>query len=69
MSRARFVEVWYNLHVVDNAMIIPADGVGRKIKPVLDALSHSFVRSCSPSQEMSVDEAMVKYTGCVKGKS
>ena len=33
-----------------------------------DTLSGTFIKCCSPGQELSVDEAMVKYKGCVGGK-
>ena len=42
-------------------------GLSWKIKPVLDTLSDTLVRCYSPSQELSVDEAMVKYKGHVEG--
>ena len=68
MSRARFWNLWRNMHVVDDSTVPPGDGVERKIKPVLDVLAETFFRSYSPSQELCVDEAMVKYKGRVKGK-
>lgn len=68
MSSHRFWAIWSNLHVVDNAKVSPSDGVGRKLKPVLDTLSSTFLCSYSPGQELSVDEAMCKYKGRVRGK-
>lgn len=68
MTSKRFWEVWGNLHVVDNAELVPGDGYTRKFKPVLDVLSQTFFMNYCPAQELSVDEAMVKYTGHVKGK-
>ena len=66
MSLSRFWALWSNL---DNQCIEPSGGVSRKIKPVLDTLiTSSFLRSYSPGQELSVDEGMVKYTGCAGGK-
>ena len=40
----------------------------RKIQPVLDTLSHTFLRCYNPGQELSVDEGMVKYKGRASGK-
>ena len=68
MSLSRFWALWSNLHVVDNQCIEPSGGVSRKIKPVLDTLTSTFLRSYSPGQELSVDEGMVKYTGRAGGK-
>ena len=68
MSRKRFWELWCNLHVVNNSEVSPGDGVGRKIKPVLSVLGDTFIANYSPSQELCVDESMVKYKGRVTGK-
>ena len=68
MCLSRFWALWSNLHVVDNQCIEPSGGVSRKIKPVLDTLAGTFLRSYSPGQELSVDEGMVKYTGRARGK-
>ena len=49
--------------------IVPAgSSLSHKIQPVIDTLNNTFVKCYSPSQELSVDEAMVKYNGCVGGK-
>lgn len=68
MSMNRFWELWSNFHVVDNSKLSPGHGISRKLKPVLDLLSDTFLRNYSPGQELAVDEAMVKYKGHVKGK-
>lgn len=68
MSSHRFWAIWSNLHVVNNAFLSPGDGVGRKLKPVLDTLSDTFLSHYDPGQELSIDEAMCKYKGRVKGK-
>ena len=68
MSLGRFWALWSNLHVVDNESINASGSVSRKLKPVLDTLSSTFLRSYSPGQELSVDEGMAKYTGRAKGK-
>ena len=68
MSSTRFWDIWVNLHVVDNKDLLPGDGIARKIKPVLDVLGETFCQQYSPAQELSVDEAMCKYKGRVRGK-
>ena len=69
MSLSRFWAIWSNVHVVDNSTLSPGDGLVAKIKPVLDVLSDTFMMNYSPAQELSVDEAMIKYKGRVrKGK-
>ena len=66
MTRTRFWQIWSNLHVVDDDKVSPSDtGLTRKFQPVLDVLSSS---NYSPGQELSVDEAMVKYKGRARGK-
>ena len=67
MSLKRFWEVWSNLHVVNNETASKYE-LSYKIKPVLDTLSRTFFEQYNPSQELSVDEAMVKYKGRATGK-
>ena len=67
MSLKRFWEVWSNLHVVNNETASKYE-LSYKIKPVLDTLSRTFFEQYNPSQELSVDEAMVKYKGHATGK-
>ena len=68
MSQTRFWALWSNLHLVDNDIVPASGGLSRKIRPVLETLSHTFLACYSPGQELSVDEAMVKYKGRVGGK-
>ena len=63
MSVTRFWAVWSNLH----ESIVASSGLSRKIQLVVDTLSSTFIKCYSPGQELSVDEAMVKYKGCVGG--
>ena len=65
MSVTRFWALWSNVHLVDNQIVPAGSGLSRKIKPVIDTLSDTFIKY---SQELSVDEAMVKYKGRVGGK-
>ena len=67
MSLSRFWALWRNLHLVDNSSVPANSGLSWKIQPVLETLSDTFVKCYSPGQELSVDEAMVKYKGHVGG--
>ena len=67
MSRTRFWQLWSSLHVVDNALIT-SRGLTSKIKPVLDVLERTFFLNYCPGQELSVDEAIIKYMGHARGK-
>ena len=67
MSWARFWVQWHYLHVSQGEC--PArERLSNIIKPVIDTLSHTFVKYYSPGQELFVDEAMVKYKGHMGGK-
>ena len=55
------------MHVVDNSTL-SGNGLTRKFKPVLDVLCRTFLSNYSPSQELSVDEAMIRYKGHIRGK-
>ena len=68
MSSHRFWKIWSNFHVVDNSTL-SGNGLTRKFKPILDVLSRTFLSNYSPSQELSVDEAMIKYKVISGGKS
>ena len=68
MSCSRFWSLWTNLHVVDNHSLPATRGLSRKVKPVLDTLGRTFLQCYNPSQQLAVDEGMVKYKGHVKGK-
>ena len=56
MSSHRFWQIWSNLHAVDNSTLS-----GNGLTTILDVLSRTFLSNYSPSQELSVDEAMIKY--------
>ena len=55
------------MHVVDKSTL-SGNGLTRKFKPILDVFSRTFLSNYSPSQELSVDEAMIKYKGHIRGK-
>ena len=67
MSHTRFWQLWSNLHVVDNAQTT-SGGLTSKIKPVLDVLERTLFLNYCPRQELSVDEAMIKYKGHARSK-
>ena len=60
--------MWTNLHVVDNHSLPATRGLSRKVKPVLDTLGRTFLQCYNHSQQLAVDEGMVKYKGRVKVK-
>lgn len=68
MSYNRFMALWAHLHCVDNHTLVNCSDPNSKIKPIVDIVSHRFLASYHPSQELSVDEAMVKYKGRKGGK-
>ena len=54
--------------MVDNETIANTEGLSRKSQPLLDVLSKTFLEAYNPSQELAVDESMVKYKGRVREK-
>ena len=66
-TRTRFRALLRNLHMVDNASVSPDDRF-YKIRPLITHLQHTFPSCYNPSQELSIDEAMVKCKGRAKGK-
>ena len=55
--------------MVDNQTIANTEGISHKIQPLLDVLRKTFLEAYNPSQELAVDESMVKYKGRVGGKA
>ena len=68
MSKNRFLSLWHYLHCDDNTEITDFSDVTCKIRTVLSTLSSNFLARYNPSQELSVDEMMVKYKGRKGGK-
>ena len=66
-SRRRFWQLWTNLHLVDNTQAPdrsePSFDRLYKLRPLLTILSDFFRGAHKPSQQVSVDEAMVKFKG------
>ena len=68
IPRWRFREISRYLHFVDNDHLAPRgdpahDRLG-KVRPLIDHLSDKFATLCEPSQNVAVDEAMIKFQGC-----
>ena len=67
ITRTRFLEIHRFLHFVDNSGL-PSYGQPKysklqKIKPILEYISDKFENLFIPGQDISIDEAMVKYKG------
>ena len=66
MPRDRFMFLLRHLHLVDEATAAK-DYRHYKIKPLLDKLQATFLRNYNPTQEIVVDELMIKCEGRAKG--
>ncbi len=67
ISRDRFMEISRYLHFADNSTLAPR-GSPRydrlaKVRPVLEHLKTRFSVVYTPGQDLSVDEAMIKFQG------
>ena len=67
MTRDRFNYLRRNLHLVDDDTVVEKDRY-YKVKPLVDILQTTFLRNYFPSQEIVVDELMIKCKGRAKGK-
>ena len=63
MSLNRFRALRRYLHCEDNQSITDLNDQTCKIKTVANTLSNNFLASYNPSQQLAVDEMMVKYKG------
>ena len=68
MSLNRFKALWRYLHCDDNKSITDSSDIASKVKTVVEVLGRTFLANYHPSQELSVDEMMVKYKGRKGGK-
>ena len=68
MSLNRFKALWRYLHCDDNKGITDSRDMASKVKTVVEVLGRTFLANYHPSQELSVDEMMVKYKGKKGGK-
>ena len=67
MTFSRFSALWRNLHLVDNTTADRSDKF-YKVGPLVRYLKDSFAKAYNPSQELSLDESMIKCKGRAKGK-
>lgn len=79
MTRDRFFEIRNYLHFVDNSKFTKLKlkeriDRGYKIRPLIDHFNKAYQAAYAPSQQQSIDEHMIKFTGqnrlkqFVKGK-
>ena len=65
--RSRFWQLWANLHLADNTQAPdhtePSFDRLYKLWPMLNILRDAFETAHEPSQQVSVDEAMVRFKG------
>ena len=67
MSRDRFLDIYYNIHLCDNFQM-PQCGDQNfdklfKVRKFLDDLNTNLWLNYNPHREQAVDEAMIKYKG------
>ena len=58
-SRDRFLQIFWMLHVGET----PSHNKRSKIQPMIDLLVPLFQQHLNPSQELSIDEAMIAFRG------
>ena len=61
MSRDRFLQIYWNLHLCDPTS--PPAGRSGKVQPLLDLLCPKFASAFKPGKFVSVDEAMIAFKG------
>lgn len=66
-TRDRYWFLFSNIHLVDNANALPRDDPQHdrlfKVRPLIKRLNETFSEHYSPSQNLSVDESMVRFKG------
>ncbi|UYV70807.1 TMTC3, partial [Cordylochernes scorpioides] len=69
MPRTLFMRILSMLHLNDNSKYIEYGKPGHdrlfKIRPVLESLIYSFGNAYTPQQNLTIDEAMCPFRGCV----
>ena len=67
MSRILFQQIFCYLHLADNAHQITADQPGHdklyKVRDLLDILSRQFQSNYTPTEYITIDEAMIPFKG------
>ena len=66
VSRNRFEFIWQAWHFSDNRQQTQDSGRLFRIWPVYEYFVQKFRSVYSPKQELSVDEAMIPWRGCLK---
>jgi len=66
VSRNRFKSIWQAWHFSDNRQQTQVSGWLFKIWPVYEYFVQKFRSVYSPKQELSLDEAMIPWRGCLK---
>jgi len=66
MSRNRFESIWQAWHFSDKSQQTQDSGRLFKFWPVYEYFVQKFRSVYSPKQEMSLDEAMISWQGCLK---
>ena len=67
ITRNRYTDLSKYLHLTDPATEDGADKL-TKVQPFLTHLQRSFPQLFTPGVALSLDEAMIKYNGCLKWK-
>lgn len=72
MSRDRFLSILRYIHVNDNSTYIPRDQPNHdplhKVRPMVDLLNQKFRELYTPSENLTLDEAMIPFRGRVSFK-
>ena len=67
MGRIRFQQIFRFLHLADNSQQIPVDQPGHdklfKVRHLLDILSRQFQSNYTPTEYVTIDEAMIPFKG------
>jgi len=66
MSRNRFESIWQAWRFSDNNQQTQDSGRLLKIWPVYEYFAQKFRSVYSPKQELSLDESMIPWRGCLK---
>jgi len=66
MSRNRFYSIWQAWHFSDNRQQTQDPGRLLKMWPVYEYFVQKFRSVYNPKQELSLDEAMIPWWGCLK---
>ena len=67
MSRTRFQQIFHFLHLADSLQQIPRGDPGYdklyKVRKLLDILTGKFKSKYTPSEYVTIDEAMIPFKG------